>query len=274
MGLLALVASAIAGSDLFGLRESLFGSATPAPRAPAFSRVDGAPAINTQATVLRSQPWWQGVGSFRGVGTARTPAFTIRSDASQWRMRWSCKRGRLLVRDSATSAPLIDATCSGRGITDATKSTAGGLYVTADGSWRIAVDQQVDVPLVEPPLAAMSAPGARRLAAGVLYRIDQVGQGRLTVYRLADGGYALRLAGFYVTPNVDLQIRLSPLRAPHSTAEYLRAPSALAAPLDITTGSLNFLLARGVDPTRYRSVVIWCPLITSAYAAATLNPVR
>lgn len=54
MGLLALVASAIAGSDLFGLRESLFGSATPAPRAPAFSRVDGAPAINTQASVALS----------------------------------------------------------------------------------------------------------------------------------------------------------------------------------------------------------------------------
>jgi hypothetical protein len=34
---------------------------------------------------------------------------------------------------------------------------------------------------------------------------------------------------------------------------------------------MNFLVPAGVDPSRYRSVVIWCPLITSAYAAATLD---
>jgi hypothetical protein len=61
------------------------------------------------------------------------------------------------------------------------------------------------------------------------------------------------------------------LRAPRSTRQYLSAPSKNVAALDITAGSMNFVLPAGVDPTRYRSVVIWCPIITSAYAAATIR---
>jgi hypothetical protein len=44
-----------------------------------------------------------------------------------------------------------------------------------------------------------------------------------------------------------------------------------AAPLDITTGSLNFTLPPDVNPARYKSLVVWCPIIDSAYAAATLR---
>ena len=43
--------------------------------------------------------------------------------------------------------------------------------------------------------------------------------------------------------------------------------SVWAAPLDVTTGSLNFTLPPDVNPARYRSVVVWCPIIDSAYAA-------
>ena len=74
-----------------------------------------------------------------------------------------------------------------------------------------------------------------------------------------------------MTANIDLEIRLHPLRKPRTTRDYLSAPAKLAAPLDVTTGSMNFVLPAGVDPRRYRSVVIWCPIITSAYAAATLD---
>lgn len=136
------------------------------------------------------------------------------------------------------------------------------------------VEQQIDVPLDEPPLPAMSARGARTVASGAFYRIDQTGKGRVTVYRLADGRYALRLSDFYVSPNVDLELRLSPRQAPKSTPEFMRAPSAFVARLDVTAGSLNFVVPRGVDPTRYRSLVVWCPPTQNAYAAATLKPAR
>jgi len=275
LGLLVLIAALVVGSDAFGLRESLFGSATPPPRASAFSRIASSTPANAQRSILRSQPWWQTVQTLAGAGTTTTPTFKIGDGAIQWRLRYSCRAGRLLVRSTAAPNPLLSANCPAAGtaapIPKNDKSLPVSLAVTG-GPWRMVVEQEVDVPLDEPPLPAMSAPGAAPVLSGRVYRIDQSGMGNVTFYRLADGRFALRLAGFYVSPNIDLELRLSPLPAPHSTREYLAAPSVHVAPLDITTGSLNFMVPRGVDPTRYGSLVVWCPLITSAYAAVTLKP--
>lgn len=270
VGLLVLAASFVVGADLFGVRGELFGKATPPPRESAFSRVDSAPATATKS-VLRSQPWWQRVGRYRGVGPSAANLFRIGDGAIQWRATWSCQSGRFIVREAGQERPLIDEPCAGRGTKELTNRPRGGLQVVADGRWTVLVEQQVDVPLVEPPLAAMTAAASQTVATGSFYRIDQVGRGRLTIYRLANGRYALRLSDFYVTANIDLEIRFHPLRKPRTTGQYLSAPSKFVAPLDVTTGSMNFLVPAGVDPRRYRSVVIWCPLITSAYAAATLD---
>lgn len=54
--------------------------------------------------------------------------------------------------------------------------------------------------------------------------MDQSGTGAVTIYRLADGSAALRLDDFFVTPNVDLEIHLSPLEAPQTTDEFLASP--------------------------------------------------
>jgi hypothetical protein len=269
-GLLVLAACCVVGADLFGVRGALFGSATAPPRASAFSRVDSSAAAATK-TVLRSQPWWQQVGRYRGAGTSAANLFRIRDGAIQWRATWRCETGRFTVRAAGDTRPLIDAPCARRATKVLTSRPRGGLQVSADGPWTVRVEQQVDVPLVEPPLAAMSAAGTRTVATGGFYRIDQVGRGRVTIYRLAGGRHALRLRNFYVTANVDLEIRLSPLRKPRTTREYLSARSTFVAPLDVTTGSMNVRVPASVDPRRYRSVVIWCPLIHSAYAAATLE---
>jgi hypothetical protein len=270
VGLLVLAASFVVGADLFGVRGALFGKATPPPRASAFSRVAGAPAATTKS-VLRSQPWWQQVGRFRGEGTSAANLFRISEGAIQWRATWSCQSGRFIVRAAGEKQPLIDEPCAARGTKELTNRPRGALQVVANGRWTVRVEQQVDVPLVEPPLTTMTAASTRTAATGSFYRIDQVGRGRLTIYRLANGRYALRLSNFYVTANIDLEIRFHPLRKPRTTRQYLSAPSKLVAPLDVTTGSMNFLVPAGVDPRRYGSVVIWCPLITSAYAAATLD---
>lgn len=96
----------------------------------------------------------------------------------------------------------------------------------------------------------------------------------MTFYRLPDGRRALRLQDFYVTPNVDLEIRLSPLRMPHSARQFRSVRSELVHRLVVTVGSMNFVLPHGVEPTRYRSVVIWCENLSSAYAAATFEPAQ
>ena len=272
VGLVVLVASLVVAADLFGTRQALFGSATPEPREAAFSRIDSSPATQTPKTVLISNPWWQTVGRLRGEGTQRTPAFEISEDAIQWRVRWICQRGGFVVRAPGRAEPLINSTCTGETVTsELGGKVAGPVEIQADGPWSVQVEQQVDVPIIEPPLPAMTAPDAKEVARGEFYRMEEVVQGEVTIYRLPDGRYALRLSDFYVTPNIDLEIRLSPLRKPETTREYLSAPAKLAAPLPTTAGSMNFVLPDDIDPSRYRSVVIWCPPLVKAYAAATLE---
>ena len=272
LGFGVLLASFVVGADLFSSREALFGSATGSARAAATSRGGAFTSISSKPaakTVLRSQPWWQEVASFDSASKA--PAFSIDDGAIQWRVRWTCDSGRFVVRSAAKPEPLIDAPCSGTSTQTLTEKPGSNLRIEAGGDFTARVEQQVDVPLIEPPLPAMSAPGTRRVARGSFYRIDQVGRGTVTAYRLAGGRYALRLSNFFVTANIDLEIRLSPLHRPRTTRQYESVPAKLAAPLYTTVGSMNFVLPRGVNPARYGSVVIWCPTIVSAYAAATLD---
>ncbi|MDQ6836983.1 MAG: DM13 domain-containing protein [Actinomycetota bacterium] len=273
LGLVVLTASAVFAANPSGVRDRLLGSAVAAPAAVAVSRNagPGTPAAPVKS-VLRSQPWWQGVRTLSGSGPTTVPAFTITGNALQWRAQWTCQTGHLRVVVPGRPQPVVDTGCPGPGVGYATTTGVTSLHVSAEGPWQIQVDQQVDVPLDQAPLPATTAPGAAPTSAGSFYRVDQVGTGTVTIYRLADGTYALRLGDFYVTPNTDLEVRLSSLPAPHSTLDYTSAPSARVAFLDVTAGSLNFVVPAGVDPTQYRSVVLWCDRLHSAYAAATLNP--
>jgi hypothetical protein len=142
LGLLALVASLVVGSDMFGARQALFGTAVPASKAEAFSGVDGGEPPSTSET--RSRPRWKKVHGFQGAaGTTTTPPIAIGDDAIAWRVRWSCRRGRFVVRTSGSSEPLIDAGCPARKTSELSDKVEGGLEVTAAGPWKLRVEQQV-----------------------------------------------------------------------------------------------------------------------------------
>jgi hypothetical protein len=280
-GLLALLGSALFGGNVAGVRERFLGSESPETRSAAVSRGDEAVATDgaspvTEApkqSVLRSQPWWQSVTKLQGTGSMTAPPFAVNADALQWRVKWTCQTGQLVVQAPEQRRPVVDAACPGSDTGYGVQKGNVALQVAATGPWEMQVDQQVDVPLFEPPLPAMSAPGARPVLTGSLYRIDQVGSGTLTVYRLADGSYALRLDNFFVTANSDLELQFSALEAPRTTKQVTDNPrSPSVASLDVTTGSLNFRIPPAVDPTQFRSFVVWCEVANSAYSAATLRP--
>lgn len=126
--------------------------------------------------------------------------------------------------------------------------------------------------MVEPPTAAMRDPQTRVVARGRLYGIDEEGSGTATVYRKPDGALSLRLADFYVTPDVDLRLRLSSLERPTSTRQVEEAPHRHVAFLKATAGSLNVRLPAGALRRGVRSVVIWSEITRNAYAAARLRP--
>lgn len=276
LSLTVVVAAAVVAGNVGGLRDDLFGSNTLAPKPAAVSGgATGSPDTTAAgSTPLRSQPWWQAVTVLDGVGASNPAPFTIGDGAIQWRVKSSCETGQIVVRMAARPKPVIDASCPAPADTFATLTGTISLQVSADGPWHLVVEQQVDVPLVEPPLPAMTAPGAAEVSTGSFYKIDHPGSGTATVYRLADGTYSLRFADFFVSPNSSLEVRFSALPEPKTSEEFEAAPSAVVATLDVTTGSLNFAVPKDVDPTQYKSVVIWCVQVRSAYAAASLGPVK
>ena len=280
LGLLAVLASAVVGSNVFSVRDHIFGTVTPAAAPPAAGRVAaGAPSdqpttpVTAAPTSLRSSPWWQDVAKLDGSG-AGTPSVTIASNALQWRVQWTCSTGHLTVRVPKQTRAVVDGTCPQGAEGYSVLKGAQTLQVTADGPWTLTIAQQVDVPLVEPPSPAMTAPGAKVVGSGSFYNIDKVGTGKVTLYSQADGRYSVRLEDFFVSPNVDLELRLSTLEAPHSSDDFQNNPSELVTVMDVTAGSVNYALPAGVDPTKYKSIVVWCVPIKSAYAAATLGGSR
>lgn len=275
LGVLAVLASALFGGNVLGVRERFLGSESPTPLPAAVSRAGGVadaggpPATTAPQTVLRSQPWWQSVTTLRGEGSMST---TVRIDpaAIQFRVTATCSSGRLLVRAPEQRRPVLDSACPaaepGYGISTGEVT----LELVADGPWELRVDQHVEVPLVEPPLPGMNATTA--IASGSFYRVDQVGLGTVTIHRLQNGTYALRLEDFFVTANTDLELQLSTLEQPRTTEQIRGTRSERIAFLDVTAGALNFVLPPGLDPTKYRSLVIWCEITRNAYAAARLQP--
>jgi hypothetical protein len=280
LALVALAASAVLGSDLFGLRAELFGVEAPEARPAVGSRTVGdrpnvaepaAPA-EAEGTLLRSQPWWQGLRTAEGQGQRVLDPITVGADAIQWRVNATCEGSSVSVRVEGAAEPLVTGDCASPALGYGTDTGDVRLSVESDGPWTLQIEQQIDLPLVEPPLPAMTAPDTTTVATGDFYRIDQREAGTVSIYQLADGSHALRLDEFFVTPNIDLEIHLSPLEAPQSTEEFMATPSVEVAPLDVTAGSMNFTVPAGIDPAAYGSVVIWCPLIDSAYAGASLVP--
>ncbi len=276
--LFAFVAVSAAYSDnAFKLRSRFPPPATrlvqgAGPAGPTASVEPGVGA--TQGEVRRSQPWWQEVTRVSGSGST-TRIVDIASHAIQWRVNWRCERGDFAIQPQTASgsnsghllADAADCPEQGQGYSIQTGSLR--LAISATGPWRATIEQQVDVPLIEPPARGMSP--ANLVARGTFYNVDRSGEGTIKIYRLARARLIARLEDFYVTPNVDLEIRLSALPRPKNTREVAKAPFEDVVFLKATVGSMNYDFPFAIDLSRFRSVVIWCEPLSQAYSAATLK---
>ncbi len=268
-----LAAAAVVGSNVSGIRDSLFGTALPSPEVPATSRnANGPPsAPRPHRSALRSTPWWQTVAELDGTGTLTSEPLTIDARAIDWRVTWSCRTGHLQVRAPGVARPVVDADCP-EGVGFGSGAGPTSFEVTAEGPWHLEVAQRIELPLIEPLPTSMTAEGASVVAAGSFHKVDRVGVGRLRIFEQAGAGLSVRLDDFWVTPKAALQLRLSTSESPESSEDYLRSDSQLLAVLDVTAGSLNYKVpSGGAGPEDFRSVVIWSPLEKSVYAAARLE---
>ena len=217
----------------------------------------------------RAAPRFERVATLHGAG-AGTRTVAIAAEAIQWRVRWECRSGSMRV--AVEPEPSGGGSASGECPDGAASFIGTGerhLEVETGGSWRILVEQQVETPLSEPPLAGMNA--GRAVARGRFASIERPSRGTATVYRLPSGRLALRFEGFETSANTDLFVWLSRARRPRTSRQALAAPYRVLGPLKSTLGEQNYLLPRRSDPDDLRSIVIWCEPIRIAYAAAPLR---
>ena len=232
------------------------------------------PKRTTTAPTNEASPRWEQIAALTGSGNATKPV-QVAGGALRWRTRARCPSGQLTVTVSPPprSGPARAAQpCSGN--KDAMWSGTGPqrLNVQAAGRWRLVVEQEVTTALREPPLPAMRAKGARVIGRGNFYRLERRGRGSALLYRLADGRLALRMRGFATEPNTDLFVWLSEAARPKNTEQSFKAKHIVLSGLKSTLGDQNYLLPRGVDASRVRSIVVWCVPVQIAYTAASLRP--
>lgn len=273
---LLLAASAAYSANFRGLRDAI---PPPASRVDA-GAIDRDPTTQNDGageTSLRSFPWWTEVATFSGEGSTTTDDFSIDPFALQWRAVWTCESGELFVQarrpnGDVAGQPLADDGCPAEGDGLSVEVDDFVLDIEAKAAWEVVVEEQVDVPLVEPLTAEMQK--GRVVATGRLYDMDRRGNGSVAIYRLPDGSHMLRLEDFYVTPNVDLEIDVSVAKRPLNTLEFTSQRFERVAMMPTTTGSINYEVPRSIDLKDWKSVVIWCEPLHLAYSGATLQPVR
>ena len=268
----AVTAAVTAAAGAVALAGCGGGDGDPARDAARDDPFRALPKDTIVAPADKAAPRWEAVATFTGSGAA-TKAVAIAEDAIQWRARWRCESGRfaISVAPRPRSGPAgKQGDCPGTGRQSWVTAGSQRLSVRAQGAWRVAVEQEVDTALREPPTAAMRSPGARVLARGDFYEIERKGRGRALLYQLPNRRLALRMEGFATDSNTDLFVWLSEARRPRTTKASFRTPHTEVALLKSTLGDQNYLLPRGTDASRIRSIVIWCAPVQIAYTAAAL----
>ena len=231
-------------------------------------------SISTTASTSherRAEPRWVQATRFSGTGPAER-SFEISRRAIQWKADWRCRSGRLRLsvgRTPEDARRVADTDCPDAGAESSLGHGPGAVKVSASGPWTVAVWEQVDTALEEPPLAGMT--DSALLSRGRFHPIQKKGEGTVSLYRLPSGRLALRYEDFYSSPSPGLEVWLSQARNPRSTLDSRRAEYVNAGRIRSTLGSYNELLPRGVDADEINSVIIWCPSVQIAFTAAPLR---
>jgi hypothetical protein len=182
-------------------------------------------------------------------------------------VRWTCERGRFAICAAGEPGALVYASCGGRGRRELTKLPAGALAVNGDGSWTARIEQEVDVPLVEPPLAAMRAPVTSTVATGALYRIT------IATCAIVDTAVTFRRRGILAWPASALLTGngISSSARSTSSPQYLwwgpLEPPVIAALVVIALGAFWVLGAVHMAPMAFAFLIPFTGLV-ALFAAA------
>ena len=249
-------------------------TATTAAPAIAFpSTLQTAPPVISNTDPTKAAPRWEQLKVVTGNSSTEIGPITVNAQAIQWRVKWSCDGGSLIINVSPSPpkpGPLVQNNCPGQGEAYSRQTGDVKLSVQGSGPWKATVEQQLDTPLDEPPLPEMAT--AQVVAKGTFYNVEKTGKGTVTLYKLADGRSALRIeAGFEVVNDPDLVIWLSSLPQPKTSREMSDAPHYELSALKSTKGSQNYILPNDVTVNPIKSVGLFCVPVPAIYVAAALS---
>ena len=226
-------------------------------------------------TTKKSQPYWTPVTTVEGAGNTTSKSFTIDAGALQWRVAWHCEAAPFTMvsvnaAGQESRRKVADAlTCPADGEGFAADKGAQTLKVTTNGPWKATIEQQVDVPLIEPAPAGLAS--ARLVGTARMHDVDKDGEGTARIYEMPNGTRMIRLEDFFVSINSDLELRLSESPDPKSTDDAVKSPWKLVSELKATVGNMNYEVPGDIDVSRYKSIGIWCEITRNAYAAAVIE---
>ena len=118
-----------------------------------------------------------------------------------------------------------------------------------------------------PPTPAPTPFEATTVLSGEFSGTDDFhfGRGSASIVEVSPGRFHLRLEDFSVRNGPDLFVYLSP------KADGYSADAFELGKLKATDGSFGYDLPDGVDPTRFRSALIWCKQFSHLFAVAPLD---
>lgn len=127
----------------------------------------------------------------------------------------------------------------------------------------------------KPASAATPSPtGPVTVASGELISHEHATSGRVDLLRLADGSHVVRLENLDTSNGPDLRVWLTDAPVKEGRAGWHVFDDGAYVSLGElkgNKGSQNYPLPRGVDPSRYSSVTIWCDRFDVSFGAAELG---
>ena len=131
-------------------------------------------------------------------------------------------------------------------------------------------------PAVAPSSEPSEQPSATRpqtLASGELISHEHATSGTVQLVRLADGSHVVRLENLDTSNGPDLRVWLTDAPVKEGEAGWHvfdDGKYVSLGKLKGNKGSQNYALPRGVDPSSYNSVSIWCDRFDVSFGAAEL----
>lgn len=96
--------------------------------------------------------------------------------------------------------------------------------------------------------------------------------GTATIVKTGDGSYAMKFSDdFSATPGPDLFVYLSAATDPMQDADIKKAKFLNAGKLASPTGGQTLRLPKTFDPSKFKSVAIWCKQFSVLFGAAALK---